>query len=315
MSNCRFLSFVAFDSLIIHVVIFCFWKPGQEDQTEAFDGEVKITPFNMEEEMEEGHFDKEGTYIFGKRDKDEVKDNWLDNIDWVKVTARPTTDQQAEEEEASGPGPSKFDSLSCYKEILSIIHPGETILKALKRIGGKKIETASERWKKKKSGASTDSDSSNKEELLKLTGLADSILTNAGNMDIYQETYEGIRYKIEKQSAPETPSAGETDMFGDIFDERTSATKHKSSGDGEGEPETKKQRKDKASEAGEDADVVQWQFKWENVEEAEIHGPHSTEEMQSWVDEGYFDSGVWVRRVGQPGEFHNSKRVDFELYL
>lgn len=32
---------------------------------EVEDG-VKFTPFNMKEELEEGHFDSEGTYIFSK---------------------------------------------------------------------------------------------------------------------------------------------------------------------------------------------------------------------------------------------------------
>lgn len=45
--------------------------------------DVKITPFNMREELEEGHFDKEGHYHWNK--ESEIKDNWLDNIDWVKV--------------------------------------------------------------------------------------------------------------------------------------------------------------------------------------------------------------------------------------
>lgn len=30
---------------------------------------------------------------------------------------------------------------------------------------------------------------------------------------------------------------------------------------------------------------------------------------------GYFEAGVWVRRVGQEGDFYSSRRVDFELYL
>jgi len=30
------------------------------------DDGIKITPFNMKEEMEEGHFDKDGMYIFTK---------------------------------------------------------------------------------------------------------------------------------------------------------------------------------------------------------------------------------------------------------
>lgn len=55
---------------------------GQEKATIAFDGETRITAFNMEEEMQEGYFDKEGTFIFQKEQAD-LKDSWLDNIDWV----------------------------------------------------------------------------------------------------------------------------------------------------------------------------------------------------------------------------------------
>lgn len=61
-------------------------RPGQEDKTIEYDGSIKITPFNMEDEMEEGHFDKDGMFIFN-RDKPEIRDNWLDNIDWVKVSS------------------------------------------------------------------------------------------------------------------------------------------------------------------------------------------------------------------------------------
>lgn len=57
---------------------------GQEKATITFDGETKITAFNMEEEMQQGHFDKEGTFIF-KKEKEEIKDSWLDNIDWVSL--------------------------------------------------------------------------------------------------------------------------------------------------------------------------------------------------------------------------------------
>ena len=39
---------------------------GQEEQTVDFDDGEKITPFNMKEEMEEGHFDKQGNYFFKK---------------------------------------------------------------------------------------------------------------------------------------------------------------------------------------------------------------------------------------------------------
>jgi hypothetical protein len=42
----------------------------------------------MKEEMEEGHFDADGHYHFNKDAKGDLKDNWLDNIDWVKVGVR-----------------------------------------------------------------------------------------------------------------------------------------------------------------------------------------------------------------------------------
>lgn len=41
-------------------------------------------PFNMKEEMEEGHFDGDGFYHF-KKNTEQIKDAWLDDIDWVKV--------------------------------------------------------------------------------------------------------------------------------------------------------------------------------------------------------------------------------------
>lgn len=37
--------------------------------------------------------------------------------------------------------------------------------------------------------------------------------------------------------------------------------------------------------------------------------------FQDWVDDGYFNDGVYCRRKDQEGaQFYNSKRLDFELY-
>jgi hypothetical protein len=59
---------------------------------------------------------------------------------------------------------------------------------------------------------------------------------------------------------------------------------------------------------------VMWEFKWDE-KSADIHGPHTTSQMQSWVDQGYFKNPVLVRKSGTDGQFYNSSRVDFELYL
>lgn len=37
--------------------------------------------------------------------------------------------------------------------------------------------------------------------------------------------------------------------------------------------------------------------------------------FQGWVDEGYFSTGVYCKRIDQEGaQYYNSKRIDFELY-
>jgi CD2 antigen cytoplasmic tail-binding protein 2 len=57
-----------------------------------------------------------------------------------------------------------------------------------------------------------------------------------------------------------------------------------------------------------------WEFKWDE-KSTDIHGPHTTSQMQAWVDQGYFKNPVLVRKCGTDGQFYNSFRVDFELYL
>ncbi|CAF1036439.1 unnamed protein product [Rotaria sordida] len=41
---------------------------GQESATIGFDDDVKITPFNIDEELEEGHYDETGCYQWKKKD-------------------------------------------------------------------------------------------------------------------------------------------------------------------------------------------------------------------------------------------------------
>lgn len=60
---------------------------GQEEATEEYDGNIKLMAFNMKEDLEEGHFDADGNFIYDKKEKD-IRDNWLDNVDWDIVKSR-----------------------------------------------------------------------------------------------------------------------------------------------------------------------------------------------------------------------------------
>ncbi|XP_050681401.1 CD2 antigen cytoplasmic tail-binding protein 2 homolog [Leptidea sinapis] len=281
---------------------------GEEDGVGGVEGEITITPFNMKEELEEGHFDGQGHYHW-KKEK-EIKDSWLDNIDWVKVKGRPEdkykvhkvdenkgilddTDSEDEETEET------FDLISNYKEILEHMKPKETIAKTLQRIGAKSNISSAERWKRKKMGI-IDNDS---KLVTRVTELANQILTKTGNMDIYQESYETINTLISKNNKKN--SAAELDMYADDFDQKEKQSMNdNSAGTSQGVFEVE----NKSNEE------VKWEFKW-SQESSEISGPHSTHQMNKWASDGYFKTGVWVRKHGEDSQFYSSNRMDFELYM
>ena len=61
------------------------------------------------------------------------------------------------------------------------------------------------------------------------------------------------------------------DMFADNFDKDKQAAK---------DLELAKQKEEE--ETMNLDEVVKWQFRWENKDDAEVHGPHTSEEMLKW---------------------------------
>jgi CD2 antigen cytoplasmic tail-binding protein 2 len=207
---------------------------GQEDQTEEFDGDTKITPFNMNEEMEDGYFDGRGMYIWNKRD--EVKDSWLDSVDWVQIRKEPPLKPGQKPKESKGSDKDLVsstddtedpaDTISLYKDCLNYLLPGENFQKAIKRLGGGEAKqlSASERLKLKKftkkapagqtAGSSTSTttpepaSTSSQSAFNKLTELVNKIMFSSNNLNIYDETYESVVFKIQ-----EAEKAAEEDIF------------------------------------------------------------------------------------------------------
>lgn len=280
---------------------------GQEEKTLEFEGETQITPFNMKEEMEDGHFDGDGFYHF-KKDATQIKDAWLDDIDWVKVKSREgdekkygsdiESDTESEEGNKSGLAGAGNGLIGVYTEMLGFLKEGETVAKALKRLGGnknKKISSA-QKWKLKKTG-SLGSENGNQDmtDFLKLTELANKII-ETGNMDVYQETFEMINLKVERSKAPASGPA--LDMFAEGQDAKNDTSK------------------ENPDQQGQDCvEKVSWEIRWEDKEDAEVHGPFPNEKMLQWQDSGYFDKVAYVRRMSdKAGTWYSTKRIDFELY-
>lgn len=214
------------------------------------------------------------------------------------------------------------------------MRPGESVAKAIRRLAGGKKQTTQRKWQQKnKKNCETEEEKKNRELMTKLSGYADSILSRSGNMEIYEETYEKIAYRIkqheEKYGSLKTSQANipegtndddALDMFGDNLD-----SKPEDNVKDNAQQDNKKvlhhtdnpvKEKDENITPMNLDDDVRWEFKWSGEgKDDEIHGPHSSEEMLAWQESGYFDKGVFVRKVGSNTEFLDGKRIDFELYI
>ncbi|GFN99414.1 Cd2 antigen cytoplasmic tail-binding protein 2 [Plakobranchus ocellatus] len=327
---------------------------GQEEATIEFDEETPIMPFNMREEMEEGHFDAEGTYIFDKTK--EIRDNWIDNIDWVKVkhtnpddantgTKRPFEGSDSSDEEEDE-DTKNANMLKLYESILDILEKGETVAKAIRRLckNKAKIPSASQRWKAKKK-KTTNSETSGEEDqeavnkaiaeqkqMLRLTELCD-LLIQKGIMDIYETSYERISFTIKQMQekaensrltiAEKGDDGNLLDMFADDFDEKDESKANQKSGKDPNNKantsavEFKKPAPPSDSTKSDAAVPGMEKVLWEykeNLDSAEIKGPFTTSQMSKWADDGSFGSGVLCRKYQSEGQFYNSSRLDFELY-
>ncbi|KAI3359529.1 hypothetical protein L3Q82_013921, partial [Scortum barcoo] len=315
---------------------------GQEGATIDCDEGVPITPFNLEEEMQEGHFDSEGNYFIKK--EQQIRDNWLDNIDWVRIREQPfkqkkkglgakrtrrvgdedeaeeekrreeqQADKENEGEEEEEPEPAE-DPLASYTQhqlteaVIELLLPGETVAAALRRLGGL---GGRKKGKLREESEATEETKRDTEKLDRLTALADR-LVGSGMFEIYQQTYEKLAYMMKSMSSkrPAVRSSGdgdddddgdELDMFADTLTLTKSMVTNR--------------RIKMTQEVIKLSDEVMWEYKWDNEDNSEVYGPFTSQQMQDWVDEGYFSSGVYCRRKDQEGsQFYSSKRLDFELY-
>jgi len=116
--------------------------------------------------------------------------------------------------------------------------PGETVARTIKRLGGRNTggkSAASEQrrqaWKKKKeqqadagstageaSAEDKVADKPEKSDLLEMIGCADKLLLLNGEMDVYQDTFEKLSFKVKSLSesaAMSRPVDDGLDMFAD----------------------------------------------------------------------------------------------------
>jgi CD2 antigen cytoplasmic tail-binding protein 2 len=175
---------------------------GQEDRTVDFEGDTKITPFNMDDDLEEGHFDKSGNFIFDKKTED-LKDPWYDSVDWNKVqTTEDKGDEMHVAEEEELEQDTMANRLPVYQTIIEYLKDGETANDAMKRLNKSRVPIQEERklrFAAKKAGQPYVDQVA--EQIEKITASAD-ILIKKGDTTVYEMTKEDIQKIIDEAQKP-----------------------------------------------------------------------------------------------------------------
>ncbi|KAJ2226070.1 hypothetical protein IWW45_007613 [Coemansia sp. RSA 485] len=159
------------------------------------EGRVRIEAFNMKDDLEEGQFDAQGNFVWNKKDPQQHQDIWLQGISKTAITqARESAATRESQQTNNQRLANRWQTLSNDDIILGIINqlqPGETILNALARIGGKpkkKNNKNKNKWSKKNS-VDAKKEAERRQGIEILTEFADQMMAR-GVINIYDETFE-----------------------------------------------------------------------------------------------------------------------------
>ncbi|KAJ7063394.1 hypothetical protein C8F01DRAFT_1132862 [Mycena amicta] len=154
----------------------------------------EMSSFNMRDEMEEGKFTEDGTYV-RTFDPHGVHDRWMEGVDdrVIKQARRHKRRQEreqrerikAEEKEIQESGGIGALSL----QLLAMLKKGETVLEALQRLGIEANKSGKKAGKLKADAMNLDKHKSTPIETV--THLASTIMS-LGDADIYSKTYEEL---------------------------------------------------------------------------------------------------------------------------
>ncbi|RKP10198.1 hypothetical protein THASP1DRAFT_28039 [Thamnocephalis sphaerospora] len=275
-------------------------EDGQEyasfDRYDPEAGEAKIEAFNMRAELEEGQFDENGHYVRNQPDPQGFHDRWLEGVSNEEMERareahvrreRDRRRQQAEEERELGD--TADADRAARLDLMELLQPNETVAAAIRRLGGsgdaRKKTTARNRKQRQQGTSTTDAAgdvatleqvAARRQNVELATALCDRLM-GLGQLDVYEWTRERIALDL-RRAGVTLPS---NDSVGIAHSEFTMASGPTAS-----------------AASAVDGDDMRWQFKWEASDAAEIHGPHTTAELQAWHAHGYFGPDVVVRRVG-----------------
>ena len=290
-------------------------------------GGVKITGFNMKEEMKTGKFDEEGNFIENAKDPHAQHDSWLaGQYSRKKIKAareaqlrleREMREKEAREEQEDN------DEDELRKQLVEHMMRGESVLETLRRLGKdskkhgakneRKVGYRSKNKNVSKEGLNADAQGSKADAaqtqsgkdrddgaakaLEQVTHLASTLMSKFGEMAIYEASYEQLLQEVRKSG-----------LVRGNFDPASRFDTASSNDANHG--------------LSEDADA-KWEYRWspaylaaaaqasgESVSpEMETFGPYSRAELEGWAQAGYFGTDgerILIRQSGSNGPWQKS---------
>eukprot|EP00808_Paulinella_micropora_P001424 g22807.t1 len=236
-----------------------------------------------------------GEVLPEKGPEPEIKDAWMDSLEdqgdkeggdsalfssSSSSLASSSSSFDSSSSSADSADEAKRDEFELKKILLQHMHPGESVLKALKRLGGgpsktqlkkknvrTKTKPSDDATATKEAGAASDDKpaadaAEQKRQFEELTGAANELLAQ-GVFSIYQDVYGKIKWQLECH-------------------------------------ERKLQAEAKAREEVLKSTGPKWEFRWNTKDQ--LRGPHTAKEMQAWQDAGYFKHPDMRVRLHQDGQ-------------
>ncbi|SCV66981.1 BQ2448_5627 [Microbotryum intermedium] len=196
----------------------------------------QLSSFNMAEELNEGRFSADGTYVRNNDDSLATHDKWLDGVSKASIRAaresKKRMDDDArrrEEREARGDEAIAQQRDDCLIGLLGLVRPGETITSALNRLGKRRRKVAKRIVKpkvhdgdeammdldepssapvssselskgKRKEGTGKEEPDPAVKRIDRITYLASTLLAQ-GELEIYDTSYETIIQTLKEEGA------------------------------------------------------------------------------------------------------------------
>jgi len=252
-----------------------------------------ISSFNMKDEMEEGKFDQDGTFV-RSYDPHQVHDKWMEGLDEREIKKARRSQKKIKEKEEERQRKVEADGLANRSkeelelELLDYVRPGESVLQTLGRLGAEKKKNEKGKPKAKARTAkavldptmddvpsTTPAQHPENSAIDRVTALASTLMA-LGELHIYDETHRTLVHSVKEaglvpqdwvpsSAAPPPPP-----------------------------PES----------------LIKYQYRWDpkylattsgGAKPDEIFGPYGKDELLAWKNASYFGptgDRVQLRRLG-----------------